>query len=335
MTLVPLIERDEILKAYNLFSEQLSRNGTKHSSTLGWQGGNEKAKVIWHENLSIWSYFDPWPDSNRYWCLFGVEDASKITNLDITCEINPLKEGIKGNFGGLFVRDSSGQIYITHSGNLRGGKKGIGKFALWKFFKGNQFITIDGSNGKEYTTIIIGRLGDPKLPIQVSYYIHEVNRFKKNDVSIKPRQIEYINKTFSPEFFGQRQNYRKDDIIKSQCNHGRIVNDLYNDLKNRGLLINNDRQRDLYIYDNKGMTVLFEAKTDLSTSSIYSAIGQLMYHAVSQDTSPVRVLVLPGEPKSETFKILNCLDIKVLTYKLLKDKVDFSGFDTFLEEINP
>ncbi|MBE9569997.1 MAG: hypothetical protein IMF11_05195 [Proteobacteria bacterium] len=335
MTLVPLVERDEIRKAYNLFSEQLSRNGTILPRTLGWQGGNTKAEILWHENLGIWSHFDPWPDSKRYWCVFGVEDASKLNQLKITCEINPQKEGIEGNFGGLFVRDSSGKIYITHSGNLRGGKKGIGKFAFWNFFRGNQFFTIDSPNGKEYTTIIIGMLGDPKLPIQVSYYIHEVNRFKKNDVSAKPREIEYINKTFSPEFFGQRQSYRKDDIIKSQCNHGRIVNDLHNNLKNRGLLINNDRQKDLYIYDSKGMTVLFEAKTDLSTSSIYSAIGQLMYHAASQDTSPIRVLVLPGEPKPETFKILNRLDIKVLTYKLLKDKVDFSGFDTFLEEINP
>jgi len=187
MTLTPMIEREEIVKAYETFVEGMSKGATSLTTTLGWQGGNTKAVVFWHESLDLWSYFDPEMEENRYWCAFGVEDPSAASNLDITCEINPPKKGINRRLAGQFVRDSEGKVYITHSGKLGGGRKGIGKNAFRQFFKGDQFVSLNWQDGKESETFIIGKLDDFELPKLIAHFVHEAKRFKEQVTNGIPR----------------------------------------------------------------------------------------------------------------------------------------------------
>ena len=71
----------------------------------------------------------------------------------INCEINMPKEGINRSFAGLFVRDNNGNIYITHNGNLRGGRKGISKSNFLKFIPHDEFISPTWQDGEEYKTL--------------------------------------------------------------------------------------------------------------------------------------------------------------------------------------
>ena len=311
----------------------MSKGSTPLINTLGWQGGNLEAEVFWNKTLGIWSWFNTEELDNRYWCGFGVQNPSKSSNLNITCEINFPKEDINRRVAGLFVRDNKGNTYITHSGNLRGGKKGVSQSLFRTFVQRDQFVDITLEDGTEFKNILIGKLNEPELPNQVNNFVKKVNRFKEKVDSGKLPEITDLDlKKFSPEFSGQRESYSKTDIIKSKCNHGLIIESLHNLVEGKGLKSANDNLRDIVIYDDTGlMTVLFEAKTDLSTSSTYSAIGQLMYYSAFQYPVPKLVMVLPGEPKKDTKRILDSLGIEVLQYKLEKGNVHFFDFDALLK----
>lgn len=331
MTLTPLIERDEIRNAYEIFSHSMRKGSMPFTRTLGWKGDDIVAEVFWNDTLGIWSHFNRSDAENRYWCVFGVENASESSPLKITCEINIPKEGIDRRVAGLFVRDNKENIYLTHNGNLRGGRKGISGTNFRTFFKRDDFIDIAWQDKHESETILIGKIDDSELPYKIDYFVKKANDFKERVVS--GGKIDLTSKMFSPEFSGPRKGYMPTDITKSQCNHGIVINALNNLLESSDLKTANDNKRDLFIDDEIGnMKMLFEAKTDTSTSSIYSAIGQLMCHAAVQDIPPKCVLVVPDKPKSETVKILNKLGIQILSYKLDKGEVLFPEVEAVLKE---
>jgi hypothetical protein len=167
------------------------------------------------------------------------------------------------------------------------------------------------------------------MPEQIAYFVKEVARFKayvKGGQSELPEKLESLSDpSFDPEFSGKRKVYAPQDVIESNCHHGIVVSALNEILESKNFRTANDRFRDLYVYDdNKKITVLFEIKTDLATSSVYSSIGQLMYHGASQNPPPRFVLVVPGAPDDKTKVILSKLRIDVLEYYLSNNKPEFS-----------
>ena len=60
----------------------------------------------------------------------------------------------------------------------------------------------------------------------------------------------------------------------SFCDHGIVVKHLRRCLQEQGHSTGKDRFRDLYVHRKGRITSLFEVKTDTSTASIYSAVGQ-------------------------------------------------------------
>ena len=91
-----------------------------------------------------------------------------------------------------------------------------------------------------------------------------------------------------------------------------------------------DKSRDVYILgDNDKIKILFEAKTDLSTGSLYSALGQLLIHSYTQDPRPKCVLVVPGKPAYQTVEVLNKIGISVLEYSWEGEKAIFSNLDSY------
>jgi len=78
--------------------------------------------------------------------------------------------------------------------------------------------------------------------------------------------------------------------------------------------------------------VLFEVKTDLSTTSIYSAIGQLMLHGAAHSPAPRKVMVLPGTPDSETSRILEKIGIDLISYDIGEGTV-FEGLEKILSNV--
>jgi hypothetical protein len=122
---------------------------------------------------------------------------------------------------------------------------------------------------------------------------------------------------FRPEFFGQRKSYTLRGQIRGEAIHGKVINALHDVLKAKKIgQIRNDQGRDLFVLNSAGrLQFLFEAKTDLSTHSIYEAVGQLFYHSAGFTPLPKRVLVLPGKPSDKTQNILRKIGISTLRFE--------------------
>ena len=129
-----------------------------------------------------------------------------------------------------------------------------------------------------------------------------------------------------------KKPYRIKHLIESQNDHGRIVAALANELEMMRYIVRNDRHRDLYILNSsEHILFLFEVKTDLDTTSIYTSIGQLLYHSFSQQTLPKRILVIPGQPTFNTQKVLKRIGINIITYRMLERKIEFLNLKNSLE----
>src|SRR5438093_1442442 len=100
-----IIDRGQIARAYAEFARVVSERGTLLERQVGYQGGNESAELLWHDDVQLWVLLQPERMDNRYWCAFGVDNPQPASMISITCEINPPKEGIDRRCAGLFVRD--------------------------------------------------------------------------------------------------------------------------------------------------------------------------------------------------------------------------------------
>jgi hypothetical protein len=148
----------------------------------------------------------------------------------------------------------------------------------------------------------------------------------------KQLRATFRETSFKPEFSGQKQAPVSAKPAKSQVNHGIVVNTLQRHLKARGVgAVGNDQNRDLYLATKKNqMRILFEVKTNISTSSVYQGVGQLTFHCAGLKPDPKRVLVLPGKPNAKTNRTLEHLNIKVLHYRLQGGRAIFEKLDDVL-----
>ena len=270
----------------------------------------------------------------RYWCCFGIKDATKHRGFSITGQLNPSVKGYNRRAAGAFVRDSQGRVYIAHSGKVGGGRSGIGKSAFVATYRGKNWQTVTWPDKKETEMILIGHLDGSHLQSQVAHFVREIDRFKRVAVAEGSQASSQKRKSvFCPEFMGRRKTYVSQGEIEAQCDHGPIISALARELRKRGLTVGNDTFRDIYVLSRQGrVQTLFEAKTSLSTSSIYGAVGQLMLHAAAEPKEPRRVFVAPGTPKSKTQVALRKLGIEVLTFKWAGSHPKFLNLSKLLKK---
>lgn len=323
MSLIPLTSASEIATARSVMLSNLRRGCRKYRRIIGWQGGNEECDLDWNPSAGFWTCADALPDRDRWIIFFGSSDPENARMLGITCEVNPPKEGINRRCAGIFVRDDAdGAIYFAHSGKLGGGRAGIGKSAFRTHYRG-AWETIEWPDGHESDAVFIGRIDAERFAAQVANFIQEVERFKASATGRAAASYSSAPSTngspeepqFNPEFSGQRRGYRPPSEIETRCDHGLIVNALAAALRASGRQVGNDQNRDLFIPATSGrIQVLFEAKTEISTSTIYQAIGQLLYHTAHQSPPPRKVLVVPSRPNDATQRVLDGLGIETLVF---------------------
>lgn len=174
----PLVDEREIDAAFALFSRTLLHGGEAVESTVGYTGGSEVATVTWHTGHKFWALVEPNRVANRFWCAFGTTDPTVAPNVPITCEINPPRTGYNRQCAGLFVRDSTGSIYLTHSGKVGGGRAGIGKAAFISSRHKNDIVPVEFPDGKEFEYIAIGRIDDSDFLTDLARFVHAVADFK-------------------------------------------------------------------------------------------------------------------------------------------------------------
>lgn len=79
--------------------------------------------------------------------------------------------------------------------------------------------------------------------------------------------------------------------------------------------------------------MLFEAKTYVLTSTIYQAIGQLLYHSAVQSPAPRRIMVLPEGLGGDTARVVKSLNIEVLVYNLTERNCSFHGINALIASL--
>src|SRR5262249_4400328 len=140
MLLTAVTDHEESLAAFELLRTSLRANAQVFPGHgIGWQGGSRQYDVYWLSTLRIWTVLEPSPPivkkgpGDRFWNCFGIDDPNSRKMLRIVVEMNPPHAGENRRVAGLFAKDDGGRIYVGHSGNIGGGRKGIGQREFRKF----------------------------------------------------------------------------------------------------------------------------------------------------------------------------------------------------------
>lgn len=333
MNLQPITDVNEVRVAFASLKRNLTRQCRSMTRFLGWQGGHGRYRIHFNPRLQFWTLVSEKYGKKRNWLFLGTGDPTPRKQVGIICEVNIQKKGYSRRCAGAIALDDRGQVYLTHSGKIGGGRKGIGKRAFVAAYRGDNWAIIRWPDRKETEVIVIGRIDDKNLPRQLAHFAREVKRFKKTAIGIESnKQNQSKTNGFTPEFSGKRKSYKISGTIDNQADHGTVISALAATLEKKyKLKTANDRSRDLFVLGRTGLVrVLFEAKTDLSTSSFYQAVGQLLLNSAVGPQEPKRVLVIPGKPTGGTSKALDILRIRVLSYAWSRDTPKFKNLGEVL-----
>lgn len=327
-----ITDASEILDAFELLRQGLSEDATVIRRHLGWRGGGGEYDVIWREPDGFWAVLDDNPARNRYWCSYGAANPEKYKSLPIIVEINPTRVGRDRRHGGMFLRSADGSIFLAHDGRVAGGKKGVGKRAFLATLNLEAVASVASPSGAE-NAVVIGQVGSSNLPRQLRRYLDSVARFKSGQPT---SGVIQVGKPYGdhPEFSGKRKPYTYNSPIESRVDHGVIADALAQELDTRGFVPMRDIYRDIYLAQDSGaITALFEIKPSTDTSSIYSAIGQLLYHSAATPMC-LRVVVLADDLSGSTMKVLSALGIKVIVFEWVDGRPVFDGLDAVIGELD-
>ena len=312
--------------AFNVLSATLAKSGIATNARIGYRGGIVDAEVSWCHRVQLWSLLRANQAEGRFWCCFGVEDPREAASLDISVEINPRHNGTDLVVGGAFAKDERGEVHLCHNGKIGGGRKGVGKSAFLRHYSGSGDLEQMLYKDRLVHVVDLGPITSQRLPRRVARFAHEVARIKEvcAEEQVSGKGVHGTIKpsipTFSPEFSGRRAAFSVKRRIEANADHGLVVDALKTAVERIGQLSYNDRERDLYVLDNRDrVSVLFEVKTDVTTTSIYTAVGQLLLNGGAGPRAPKLVLVLPDKPKPKTASVLKSIGVVVLDYEWRED----------------
>jgi hypothetical protein len=331
MSLVPLTDQNEIDRAFATLCKTLNQGSRVVRRKVGWQGGNGEYDLQWNAFAGFWTMQEQFEVRNRHILLLGTQNPELARMVGIVCEVNPPRSGINRRCAGILLKDQDHNIYLAHSGKIGGGRAGIGKGAMLQDYAGS-WQTVSWPDKKSSQAIVIGKIDSPLLPGHVALFAREVQRIKEGiGTSLGAIAPSTPPPAFTPEFAGRRRSYTVTSPIEADCDHGLIINSLAEELRTRNLRFNRDQNRDLFIYGDRGaMRLLFEAKSETTTSTIYQGIGQLLFHSANQNPRPLLVFVLPESPDASTLTVLNRLGIHVLSFDWENNMPVFSNLSDIL-----
>ncbi|MHB9097865.1 MAG: hypothetical protein ACYC5X_08585 [Syntrophales bacterium] len=332
-TMLKVVEDEAAIRRYQrLFAKALrTLAGETIPVKLGHPGASEKARVAWSETLGIWSFSRKIAGS-RYWNAFGVGRPEGGAGIAITCEINFPFCGIDRRTGGAFAQDRTGRVFVVHRGKLGGGRKGIGKSLFENSYRGVWEVMDDG--GEETPVALIGVLHSPRFARQIAQFVRKIARMKES-AAARSSQAELTFEEFSvcEDLIGAR--YRDDQReTGAECDHGLIVRDLADALRESGFRSGNDSHRDLMVMNREGhIRAVFQIRTEMTLPDIHAGAAQLLLSGLSLPGSPLLILTLPRAPESALREKLKRLNIDILTYDWRGERAVFPRLGEFLPAI--
>ena len=314
---------DDSHDAFDVLRTTLTKTGKAMEARVGYRGGSVATEVVWHRSVRMWSLLEAGRSANgKFWCCFGVEDPRKRGSLDIAVEINPRHEGTDLVVAAAFAKDERGVVHLCHNGKIGGGQKGVGKSAFFRHYSDPGGLEEMLYGARLVPVVDLGPITSSRLPRRVARLAHEVVRIKEvcaeeqEDGTGVRSMAKPVIPTFSPEFSGRRSTFSLRRRIEAKADHGLVVDALEAAVKRVGQRGYNDRARDLFVLDERDqVSVLFEVKTDVTTTSIYTAVGQLLLNGGAGSRAPKRVLVLPDKPDRRTSEALRSIGVAVLDFE--------------------
>ena len=311
---------DDAHEAFGVLGTTLAKTGTPIKARVGNRGGFIDTEVRWHRAVQMWSLLKPDQAEGRFWCCFGVDNPREAASLDIAVEINPRHRRTDLLVAGAFAKDQRGAVHLCHNGKIGGGRKGVGKSAFFRHYSGGLENML--YDQQLVDVVDLGPITSPKLPRRVARFAREVLRIKEmrtktpeDGAGALPASKPAIP-TFSPEFSGRRSAFSVSRRIEAKADHGLVVDALRVAVSRRGYPAYSDGARDLFVLNKRDrVSVLFEVKTDVTTTSIYTAVGQLLLNGGAGARAPKMVLVLPGRPKRKTSEALKSIGVAVLDFE--------------------
>jgi hypothetical protein len=295
---------------YNYFDEEIN-------CWVGYPGGSFQGNVRYSASLNLWISIQEL--ENRYWNGFGIGRPIERANNSLAGEINFTYENINRRIAGAFALEESGNILVLHRGKIGGGKKGVGKKLFTDNFRGDFVKSIDGERETEFC--LVGELNSIHFPRQIANFINEIYRIKKLDSNHYFSSLaDYL---YTDEHFGTSITEKKDHLVVERT-HGIIVNSLAKELIDRGLIIGNDRNRDLFIHERGQIKTLFEVKTSSSTQCLYSAVGQLIIYSIPIKNEVKLIAVFPDRLSKSVTNKFKAHGIEILYYTWENGKPKFT-----------
>ena len=334
--LIAIKKRNTIKKYQNEFAAILTKYLKKAGNyALGHQGDNFEHAVKFNDKI-WWSSFDidDSETSPRFWNGFGLLPFKNSGTQDIVVEINIPHEGINRRVSGFFAKEpGTNDIFILHRGRIGGGRTGIGKDSFKEWYRGS-WVQVSEDKKNTCEAILITSIYSKKVVPNIYNFVSQVKQFKDevtgNSLSRQIKQEISSNNslTFDPEYSGSKKGKRKSSHFRQECNHGIIVSALekWARRKNRKKEIStfNTQLIDLGIQLNDNISEIYEVKTNFDRQSIYTGMGQLLFHSVDNPKT-IKNLVLPRVDNNKIFRsIFKKLDVKIILYELnFESKVSF------------
>jgi hypothetical protein len=300
-----------------------ARSARPRRRLVGTPGGATVLPVYFVRKLDLW--FAPDTLENRYWNAFGIGDPFSGNTPAPHVEINFPLDGLDRRIAGAFAEDE-GAVYVTHSGRVGGGAKGVSRSNFLRFYPATRPIR---SGDREIDGYVLGRLGERTLIEQIAEFTDLSRRFRegmKNGAASKGAARsaggDLIGKletslpadhSFSPEREGTTVYDTADQVVAART-HGGVVRALRARLRSLGLQAWNTKSMDLYVARRGGkIAALFEVKSTCDTTSIYTAVGQLIFNGAG--VARKLVAVLPAEARPKVLSRLHAVGISTVTFR--------------------
>lgn len=325
-----LIEsKAEIAKAQKKLEASFRRDfKRKATRDIGYPGGKTaNAAVVTNDQYWYWAADHDHPNSPnpRRLNWFGI--FREVGDLQISVEINTPYEGGNAQVAGFFARDNnSGSIYLFHSGRVGGGKTGVSKdeFLAWR---GQKLIEVFDSHGSARNGIMVMAVDGLAATRSAIRYVASIADFKLavgKGITGKP---EFQKKKkdladYYSEARGSRTGSRTAEF-DYVSRHGEVVDALHVWRKSAGLSkgarVVKNVLIDLGVSTNRVLLEVYEVKTSALRPDVYTAIGQLLVHAVAKDCK--RFIVLPQSEglAGDLEKALKRNEIEIIRFKLTED----------------
>lgn len=306
--------------------------------SIGYPSGQFRATVHFaaQNGPSVIWWLSRAADSGDHWLnLVGRGDPAGHQLLLIDLQLNMVSTSFHRRLGGTFVReDETGMVFVAHRGIVTRGMSRVSWDRLVALTT-ERPVAVRTSGGPR-SMFLVASLESECLLSDIAGFAQEVrSALDRADPTAESVSFpatarrrsgdlfEISLRAFDDEFVGTRQVPAREAQI-AVVRHGSVVRQLRELLRAKGA-IQQSQKVDLFFSRRRGEALLFEVKTGLDTTSLYTAVGQLFMHSAAlsghvNDRVIRKVLVIPGLPTT-TFRdrVRKQIGIEILTYGWKQD----------------